>query len=95
VRSSLVASILRKVRQEFVEDHARCSGCRSGVFVRRDFSLSILSSRPFRLINIRMGRRIPGLMPQHLPAMRAAAAISGASVSGDDLGSTELVGDRS
>ena len=42
-------------------------------------------------MNIRTGRRNPGLLPQHLSAVRAAAAISGAVVSGDRLGSTELV----
>jgi RNA 3'-terminal phosphate cyclase len=29
-------------------------------------------------------------MPQHLSAVRAAAAISGAAISGDHLGSTEI-----
>ena len=49
-----------------------------------------MTARAFRLINIRAGRRNPGLLPQHLSAVRAAAAISGAVVSGDQLGSTEL-----
>jgi RNA 3'-terminal phosphate cyclase (ATP) len=41
-------------------------------------------------MNIRVSRRNPGLMPQHLSAVRAVAAISGAVVSGDQLASTEL-----
>jgi RNA 3'-terminal phosphate cyclase (ATP) len=41
-------------------------------------------------MNIRAGRRNPGLLPQHLSAVRAAATISRAVVSGDRLGSTEL-----
>ena len=49
-----------------------------------------MTTRAFRLENIRAGRRKPGLLPQHLSAVRAAAAISGAVVSGDRLGSTEL-----
>lgn len=61
-----------------------------GQILRTALSLSITTLRPFRLINIRMGRRTPGLLPQHLSAVRAAAAVSGASLSGDDLGSTEL-----
>ncbi len=61
-----------------------------GQILRTALSLSAITLRPFRLVNIRMGRRNPGLLPQHLAAVRAAAAISGASVSGDSLGSTEL-----
>ncbi len=61
-----------------------------GQILRTALSLSLMTSRPFRLINIRVGRRTPGLMPQHLSAVRAAAGVSGASVSGDALGSTEL-----
>jgi RNA 3'-terminal phosphate cyclase (ATP) len=47
-------------------------------------------SRPFRIMNIRAKRRNPGLLPQHLSATRAAAAISCATISGDQLGSSEL-----
>jgi RNA 3'-terminal phosphate cyclase (ATP) len=50
----------------------------------------VITTRAFRLINIRAGRRNPGLLPQHLSAVRAAAAISGAAVTGDQLASTEL-----
>lgn len=62
-----------------------------GQILRTALSLSIVAARAFRLVNIRTGRRNPGLLPQHLSAVRAAAAISGADVSGDRLGSTELV----
>ncbi len=61
-----------------------------GQILRTALSLSIITARPFRLINIRASRRNPGLLPQHLSAVRAAATISGANVSGDRLGSTEL-----
>lgn len=61
-----------------------------GQIVRTALSLSAITLRPFRLVNVRMGRSNPGLLPQHLSAVRAAAAISGASVSGDRLGSTEF-----
>jgi RNA 3'-terminal phosphate cyclase (ATP) len=61
-----------------------------GQILRTALSLSAITARPFRLTNIRAGRRNPGLLPQHLSAVRAMAAISGAIVSGDRLGSTEL-----
>jgi RNA 3'-terminal phosphate cyclase (ATP) len=61
-----------------------------GQILRTALSLSAATVRPFRLMNIRAGRRNPGLLPQHLSAIRAAAAISGAIVSGDRLGSSEL-----
>ena len=61
-----------------------------GQILRTSLSLSIVTGRAVRLENIRSGRRSPGLLPQHLSAVRAAAAISGAVVSGDRLGSTEL-----
>lgn len=61
-----------------------------GQILRTALSLSTVTTRAFRLVNARAGRRNPGLLPQHLSAVRAAAAISGASVSGDRLGSTEI-----
>jgi RNA 3'-terminal phosphate cyclase (ATP) len=61
-----------------------------GQILRTALSLSVVTARPFRLTSIRAGRRNPGLLPQHLSAVRAAAMISGAAVSGDRLGSTEL-----
>ncbi len=61
-----------------------------GQILRTALSLSAVTARPFRLMNIRAGRRNPGLMAQHLSALRAAAAICGASLTGDSLGSTEL-----
>ena len=61
-----------------------------GQILRTALSLSAITARPFRLVNIRAGRRKPGLLPQHLSAVRAAAVIAGAVVSGDRLGSTEL-----
>jgi RNA 3'-terminal phosphate cyclase (ATP) len=50
----------------------------------------MISARAVRLVNVRAARSNPGLAPQHLSAVRAAAAICDASVSGDYLGSTEL-----
>lgn len=61
-----------------------------GQILRTALSLSIVTARAFRLENIRASRRNPGLRPQHLSAVRAAATVSGAVVSGDQLGSAEL-----
>jgi RNA 3'-terminal phosphate cyclase (ATP) len=61
-----------------------------GQILRTALSLSAATTRPFRLMNVRAGRRHPGLLPQHLSAVRATAAISEAVVSGDWLGSMEL-----
>lgn len=61
-----------------------------GQILRSALSLSAITARPFRLVNIRATRPNPGLRPQHLAAVRATAAVSGAAVSGDRLGSTEL-----
>lgn len=62
-----------------------------GQILRTALSLSIITARHIRLVNIRTGRPNPGLMAQHLSAVRAAAAISGAAISGDCLGSTNIV----
>ncbi len=59
--------------------------------LRTALSLSLITARHIRIVNIRAGRRNPGLLPQHLSAVRASAAISGAAVSGDYLGSTEII----
>jgi RNA 3'-terminal phosphate cyclase (ATP) len=61
-----------------------------GQVLRSSLALSLLTGTPLRIENIRAGRARPGLMRQHLVAVRAAAAISGADVSGDELGSTGL-----
>ncbi|KPK43416.1 MAG: hypothetical protein AMK74_06935 [Nitrospira bacterium SM23_35] len=53
-------------------------------------SLSCLLQKPFKIYDIRRGRRKPGLMPQHLACVRAAKLISNAHVTGDIIGSAEL-----
>lgn len=62
-----------------------------GQILRTALSLSCFSGKPFRMVNIRRGRKKPGLAPQHLVSVRAAREISGADVSGDRQGSVELV----
>ncbi|MEW6584874.1 MAG: RNA 3'-terminal phosphate cyclase [Nitrospirota bacterium] len=62
-----------------------------GQILRTSLGLSCLFRKPFRIYNIRKARKKPGLMPQHLTAVRAAQLVSGAEVKGADTGSTELV----
>lgn len=59
-----------------------------GQIVRSSIALAMVTGTPVRIENIRAGRRKPGLMRQHLTALRAAVEISGAEVEGDDIGST-------
>ena len=61
-----------------------------GQILRSSLALSLVTSTPFRITDIRRGRKKPGLMRQHLAAVRAAAEISAAELSGDAIGSTEL-----
>ena len=67
--------------QPLIIDGAHGEG--GGQILRTALSLSAITSRAFRLVNIRAKRRNPGLQPQHLSATRAAAAISGATLAGD------------
>ncbi len=62
-----------------------------GQILRSALSLSILTQKPFRIENIRSQRQKPGLRPQHLKAVEAAASISHAEVQGAELSSQELV----
>ncbi len=61
-----------------------------GQILRSSLALSIVTGSPFRIENIRANRKKPGLMRQHLTAVRAAMEISLARVVGDEIGSTEL-----
>jgi RNA 3'-terminal phosphate cyclase (ATP) len=61
-----------------------------GQILRTALSLSVLTQRPFRITRIRANRRRPGLRPQHVTAVRAAAAISAARVRAAEVGTQEL-----
>lgn len=61
-----------------------------GQILRSALTLSMLTGEPFRIENIRAGRAKPGLLRQHLAAVRAAAQISTAQVKGAELGATAL-----
>src|SRR5439155_6506048 len=62
-----------------------------GQILRTSLALSLVTGTPFRLQNVRAGRTKPGLQPQHLMSVRAAAQIGQAQVRGDTRGSTDLV----
>jgi RNA 3'-terminal phosphate cyclase (ATP) len=61
-----------------------------GQILRTALALSMVTGKPFRLVNIRAGRSRPGLMRQHLTAVSAAAQISNAETQGAAIGSTTL-----
>ena len=62
-----------------------------GQIVRTALALSMCTGTAVVLRNIRVRRSNPGLRAQHLAAVHAAAAISGAEVDGDTVGSRELL----
>jgi RNA 3'-terminal phosphate cyclase (ATP) len=61
-----------------------------GQVLRTALALSLVTNTPFRIENIRALRSRPGLMRQHLTAVKAAAEVGRAHVSGDNVGSKEL-----
>jgi RNA 3'-terminal phosphate cyclase (ATP) len=61
-----------------------------GQILRTALGLSLLTGQQFRIEKIRAGRRNPGLLRQHLTAVKAAAKIGQADVTGANLGSTQL-----
>jgi len=61
-----------------------------GQILRTALSLSLCTGHAFRIERIRARRRRPGLQPQHLAAVHAAATIGHASVQGAEPGSGTL-----
>jgi RNA 3'-terminal phosphate cyclase (ATP) len=61
-----------------------------GQLLRTSLALSLVTGAPFQISRIRAGRSKPGLLRQHLTAVQASAAISGAQVEGAQVGSREL-----
>lgn len=58
-----------------------------GQILRSALSLSMITGQPFTITGIRAGRAKPGLLRQHLTAVKAAAEICRATVEGAELGS--------
>jgi RNA 3'-phosphate cyclase len=67
------------------------SGEGGGQILRTSLALALLTGKPFHLRHIRARRSRPGLQPQHLMCVRAAAAVGGARTRGDSKDSTDLV----
>lgn len=61
-----------------------------GQILRTSLGLSLVTGRPLRMERIRAGRGKPGLLRQHLAAVRAARELSGGRVEGEALGSQTL-----
>ena len=62
-----------------------------GQILRTAAGLAAALGRNVRIINIRAGRPQPGLRPQHLAAVRAAAAVCDGELAGAEAGSAEIV----
>jgi RNA 3'-terminal phosphate cyclase (ATP) len=62
-----------------------------GQILRTSLALSLITGRAFHLRNVRARRSRPGLQPQHLMSVRAAAAVGQAETRGASRGSTDLV----
>jgi RNA 3'-terminal phosphate cyclase (ATP) len=62
----------------------------SGTILRMSVALSAVIGQPLHIINIRQKRPEPGLKPQHLEAVLAAARLCQAELEGAELKSREL-----
>jgi len=61
-----------------------------GQILRTSLALSMCLGKAFHIYHIRATRQKPGLQPQHLAAVKAAASIAHADVKGAELGSQTL-----
>lgn len=61
-----------------------------GQILRTSLAMSLVTGKPFRINNIRAGRKKPGLMHQHLTSVNAAAEVGQAVVRGNEIGSQKL-----
>ena len=61
-----------------------------GQIVRTAVTLSSITGTPVEIENIRKGREVPGLRPQHLTGIKILAKICNAKVDGLHVGSTTL-----
>jgi RNA 3'-terminal phosphate cyclase (ATP) len=61
-----------------------------GQVLRTSLALAAITGQTVRIEHIRAARKRPGLRPQHLTAVRAAAAVCGAGLEGAELGSQAL-----
>ncbi len=61
-----------------------------GQILRTSLTLSVVTGQPIEITRIRAGRSKPGLQPQHLASVRAAASLCAADLDGDSVGSEHL-----
>ena len=61
-----------------------------GQILRTSVALSAITGKPCRIINIRKGRKNPGLQAQHLKGLEAAAKICNAEIKNAKIGSQEI-----
>ncbi|MAH43061.1 RNA 3'-phosphate cyclase [archaeon] len=61
-----------------------------GQILRTSLALSAYTGKPFKISNIRKSRPIPGLQPQHMKAVQAAAALCSADTKGVEKHSMEV-----
>ena len=61
-----------------------------GQIIRSAITLSCITKQPIHIENIRKNRKVSGLKPQHLLAIKVLKKISDCKVIGDEIGSTEL-----
>lgn len=61
-----------------------------GQILRTSVALSAITGKPCKIINIRSGRKNPGLQAQHLKGIEAAAEICDAKLKGTKIGSQEI-----
>lgn len=62
-----------------------------GQVLRTSLSLSMITGKPFKIVNIRANRKKPGLLRQHYTAVKAAASICNAKVKGFEIGAKEII----
>src|SRR5438309_2133306 len=61
-----------------------------GQIIRTSVSLAAITGKAVKVFNVRAGRSKPGLQPQHLMAVKAAAELCGAKLKGDAVGSVQF-----
>jgi len=61
-----------------------------GQIIRSAVTLAALTGQAVTVSRVRAGRKKPGLQPQHLTAVRAAARICNATLRGDTVGSFQF-----
>lgn len=61
-----------------------------GQVLRTALALSLITGKPFRIDRIRANRQKPGLLRQHLTAVKAASEVGAAAVEGAEIGASTM-----